>query len=92
MIVQVTPYAGQMLPHRDAKLAKLILIADTGLHEQLRCLNGALREHDLKRCFGLAKLAVVLELNAGCATAVQRGCVLSGHPLERSGWTACRRG
>ena len=69
MIVHIASDAGQVLAHGDTKFREFLMVADAGLHEQLWCLNGALRKHDLKACFGLAELALVLELDARCPLA-----------------------
>jgi hypothetical protein len=55
--MHVASDAGQVLAHGNAKFREFLLVADAGLHQQLRCLNGALREDDLEPRFGVAELA-----------------------------------
>ena len=45
-VLEIATDARQVDPHRDSDRAQMRFRADTGEHEQLRCIEGAAREND----------------------------------------------
>jgi hypothetical protein len=62
---------GQVLDHGDAELSQMILVADAGLHEQLRSVDGSLRDDHFRPCSDAVALAAVVKLHPGDPSAVQ---------------------
>jgi hypothetical protein len=65
MVLKVLTGARKVLQDRDPRSLQSGLIADIGLHQYLRRMNGTQREHHFKRCTNSTGLAFKENLNAG---------------------------
>jgi hypothetical protein len=72
MIVKIASNARQALQHRNTRFLQVRFIANTGLHQQFRRVDGTQTEDDFTRGFGVNRLSLVVELNAGGAAAIEQ--------------------
>jgi hypothetical protein len=82
VVLEVAADAGPVRDHLDAVLGGVVRGADAGEHEQLRGVDGAATEDDLRLGFDLGPVAALLVLDAGGPPAVEQH---PRHPRARLG-------
>ena len=71
MIVKIASHTRQVRNDGNAELRDLGLIANAGLHQELRRLNRAKRDDDFQCSFEAAELAVAKNLHPRCSIAFE---------------------
>jgi hypothetical protein len=71
MIVKIASNPRQRLQQWNIYSLQLSFVSDTGLHQQLWCMDRAERDNDFTRGFGTKSFSLVLELNTRRATALE---------------------
>jgi hypothetical protein len=71
MVLKVRPDTGEVLDHRNSKSSELGLIANTGLHQNLRGVTRAAGENDLATCINAVDCAKMRDLDSSSPVPVE---------------------